>query len=115
MASRNAVRSAIRTAVPRQATASSARSMARSYATGSSTGGGSKWPLYGALGLGAAGLGYYFVAFDSQGSKEERYKTVKDASKTLDYQQVYKDIVDVLESESYDDGSYGPVLVRLAW
>lgn len=32
-----------------------------------------------------------------------------------DYAQVRKDIADILENEDYDDGSYGPVLVRLAW
>eukprot|EP00127_Corallochytrium_limacisporum_P006755 Clim_evm25s235 gene=Clim_evmTU25s235 len=33
----------------------------------------------------------------------------------VDWEAVRKDIVDILEDESYDDGSYGPVLVRLAW
>lgn len=44
--------------------------------------------------------------------------SIKAATSVHDYQKVYKDIVDVLEgdhSEDYDDGSYGPVLVRLAW
>lgn len=33
----------------------------------------------------------------------------------VDYQNVKKDISALLESPNYDDGSYGPVLVRLAW
>jgi len=33
----------------------------------------------------------------------------------VDYNAVRKDIADSLESENYDDGSYGPVLIRLAW
>ncbi|KAH8921217.1 class II peroxidase [Atractiella rhizophila] len=33
----------------------------------------------------------------------------------IDYQEVYNAIAEILESESYDDGSYGPVLLRLAW
>jgi len=33
----------------------------------------------------------------------------------VDYAQVRKAIEDALEKEGYDDGSYGPVLVRLAW
>jgi len=33
----------------------------------------------------------------------------------LDYDKVRADIADVLEDLDYDDGSYGPVLVRLAW
>lgn len=33
----------------------------------------------------------------------------------MDYTAVRKAIEDVLEKEGYDDGSYGPLLVRLAW
>ncbi|KAJ3125673.1 heme peroxidase [Nowakowskiella sp. JEL0407] len=36
-------------------------------------------------------------------------------SKKLDYQAVYNRIAAILEDNDYDDGSYGPVLVRLAW
>eukprot|EP00210_Caulerpa_lentillifera_P000998 g961.t1 len=32
-----------------------------------------------------------------------------------DYEAVRASIADILENEDYDDGSYGPVLVRLAW
>ena len=32
-----------------------------------------------------------------------------------DYQEVYNAIAALLEDESYDDGSYGPVILRLAW
>jgi cytochrome c peroxidase len=32
-----------------------------------------------------------------------------------DYNAVRKAIADILDVENYDDGSYGPVLVRLAW
>ncbi|KAI8641216.1 heme peroxidase [Parasitella parasitica] len=36
--------------------------------------------------------------------------------KEINYQQVYNDIAELLDSnEDYDDGSYGPVLLRLAW
>jgi hypothetical protein len=28
---------------------------------------------------------------------------------------IRKEIADILENEQYDDGSYGPILVRLAW
>ncbi|KAJ9071724.1 heme peroxidase [Entomophthora muscae] len=34
---------------------------------------------------------------------------------SLDYQRVYNEIAKLLEDEDYDDGSYGPILVRLAW
>src|SRR5690606_8913713 len=33
----------------------------------------------------------------------------------LDYQKVYNAIAELLEDDNYDDGSYGPVFVRLAW
>jgi cytochrome c peroxidase len=33
----------------------------------------------------------------------------------VDYNAVKKDIIALLNNEKYDDGSYGPVLVRLAW
>jgi len=43
------------------------------------------------------------------------YNFTADAA-SVDYNAVRKDIADLLESNpNYDDGSYGPVLVRLAW
>jgi cytochrome c peroxidase len=36
-------------------------------------------------------------------------------SKQGDYEAVRKDIVKLLHQPEYDDGSAGPVLVRLAW
>jgi len=36
-------------------------------------------------------------------------------SSTVDYEAVYKDIAAILDNNDYDDGSYGPVFVRLAW
>ena len=35
--------------------------------------------------------------------------------KPVDYQAVYTAIAQKLENSDYDDGSYGPVLIRLAW
>ncbi|KAI7827538.1 heme peroxidase, partial [Gamsiella multidivaricata] len=32
-----------------------------------------------------------------------------------DYQKVYNAIAAIIEDENYDDGSYGPVFLRLAW
>jgi cytochrome c peroxidase len=32
-----------------------------------------------------------------------------------DYEKVYQRIADSLDAENYDDGSYGPIYVRLAW
>ncbi|KAI9262933.1 heme peroxidase [Helicostylum pulchrum] len=47
---------------------------------------------------------------------KEKSPIVKSNSKNIDYQQVYNDIAELLDSNpDYDDGSYGPVLLRLAW
>lgn len=61
----------------------------------------------------AGGAGLYFwqqgnlTSSDSKGPFAPTYE---------DYQKVYKAVAKKLEDEDdYDDGSYGPVLVRLAW
>lgn len=36
-------------------------------------------------------------------------------SKAFDYEVVRKDIIAALKKPDYDDGSLGPVFVRLAW
>lgn len=72
-------------------------------------------------GLGLAGLvgGYYvFAQRNSAGEQLDVTDSLKAATQVRDYQQVYREIVEVMdgeEAESYDDGSFGPVLVRLAW
>jgi catalase (peroxidase I) len=38
-----------------------------------------------------------------------------DSGTKVDYNQVREDIKNILNKEGYDDGSYGPVFVRLAW
>jgi cytochrome c peroxidase len=56
------------------------------------------------------GAGYYFY---NQGaaSSTKVFTPTKD-----DYQKIYNEIAARLEeNDEYDDGSYGPVLVRLAW
>lgn len=64
----------------------------------------------GALALG--GAGYYFYSQGSAGSAEAKVFTPTPE----DYQKVYDEIASRLEEkDDYDDGSYGPVLVRLAW
>ena len=37
------------------------------------------------------------------------------AAKTLDYGEIKQAIADILDVDNYDDGSYGPVFVRLGW
>ncbi|KAI6711048.1 hypothetical protein JHW43_006398 [Diplocarpon mali] len=69
----------------------------------------------GALAL-AGGAGFYFYNNGTllSGSAGETSGLV--TPKFEDYQKVYNEIASRLEEkDDYDDGSYGPVLVRLAW
>jgi cytochrome c peroxidase len=69
----------------------------------------------GALAL-AGGAGFYLYSGESllKGSSGETAGIF--TPKQEDYQKVYDDIAKLLEEkDEYDDGSYGPVLVRLAW
>eukprot|EP01129_Flabellula_baltica_P002104 TRINITY_DN11957_c0_g1_i1.p1 TRINITY_DN11957_c0_g1~~TRINITY_DN11957_c0_g1_i1.p1 ORF type:complete len:336 (+),score=95.77 TRINITY_DN11957_c0_g1_i1:17-1024(+) len=36
-------------------------------------------------------------------------------AETVDYDEVRKAIIELLDAEGYDDGSYGPIFIRLAW
>ncbi|KAG9301013.1 hypothetical protein G9A89_018965 [Geosiphon pyriformis] len=80
------------------------------------SGGGSSKLIWAAAGLVGFGAGYYiysspqFVQQLTPAAVEA--PTVK---KGIDYQKVYNQIADILEDHDYDDGSYGPVLLRLAW
>jgi len=68
------------------------------------------------IGLAGAGAGLYYAK--EQGLLES-FLGVPATPKQItpaDYDRVRKSIADLLESNpNYDDGSYGPVLVRLAW
>lgn len=62
-------------------------------------------------GLGAA-AGYYYNSAQSI----KVAPVAEEKKKEIDYQKIYNEIADLLESNpDYDDGSYGPVLLRLAW
>lgn len=68
--------------------------------------------------IGGAAAGYYFYTQSNgsllSGSASET--TGLFTPKYEDYQKVYNEIASLLEEkDNYDDGSYGPVLVRLAW
>jgi cytochrome c peroxidase len=66
-------------------------------------------PTFAALALGAGGL-YYARENDLLPA------ALAKSSSAVDYAAVKKAIADAMESnDKYDDGSYGPVLVRLAW
>ena len=96
----------------------------RGYASSTSSK-ASNTGLYWGLGLAAAGgVGYYlFAANRGQGLQESAKEGSAPGSRTGiftptrdDYQKVYDEIAKRLEEkDEYDDGSYGPVLVRLAW
>lgn len=67
----------------------------------------------------AGGAGYFYlnnggVTEMKKGSSGETRGVF--TPKNEDYQQVYNEIAKLLEEkDDYDDGSYGPVIVRLAW
>jgi cytochrome c peroxidase len=70
----------------------------------------------GALALG--GAGYYFYTQGNGSLLSGSASEIKGlfVPKQEDYQKVYNEIAARLEEkDDYDDGSHGPVLVRLAW
>lgn len=83
--------------------------------------------VFAGIGLAAlAGAGYYVYASSSDSAKEAStaVKSAVQAGKVItkfvptkdDYQKVYNKVASTLEDDSeYDDGSFAPVLVRLAW
>jgi cytochrome c peroxidase len=89
----------------------------RGYASQPSSSGSSTLLWVGALAA-AGGAGYYFYTRSNgsllSGSASETKGVF--TPKYEDYQKVYNEIAARLEeNDDYDDGSYGPVLVRLAW
>ncbi|KAJ3338530.1 heme peroxidase [Kappamyces sp. JEL0680] len=69
--------------------------------TAPKSGGGNGLLWAGAAVLAGAGGYYYYLQ--------------QEAAKPVDYQAVYNAVADSLSNNDYDDGSYGPILVRLAW
>ena len=39
----------------------------------------------------------------------------KDVASTVDYQAIRKELLAMMDNPSHDDGSIGPILIRLAW
>lgn len=71
---------------------------------------GSNALLYLAGAAVAGGAGYYFYAQGGSAGTKVFTPTKED------YVKVYNEIAKLLEEhDDYDDGSYGPVLLRLAW
>lgn len=90
----------------------------RSYADAAGAKSGSS-ALYWVLGLGVVGAGgaYTFTQSDSlKGVAQDAKAAVPFTPKFEDYEKVYKMIAKRLEEhDEWDDGSFGPVLLRLAW
>ena len=95
-------------AFPRQTFGQSGRRFASSQ---SSPGPRGNWPIWaGAVAAGSLGVFIYTGSRDWPATQAAFKATEKD------YQAVYNEIAGRLEEKGdYDDGSYGPVLLRLAW
>ncbi|KZL81039.1 cytochrome c peroxidase [Colletotrichum incanum] len=114
---RQFVRAALRTSTrtsfavaPRQAFRQQGR---RFYSSEPAKSGSSTWLWLSGLAVAGAGGAYLYTKEGgvSAGSTPKVVNPTK-----ADYEKVYKAIADRLEeNDQYDDGSYGPVLVRLAW
>lgn len=82
---------------------------------------GRLWASLAVLGFGGAGAYYYLSQNEDvsgAGVKKASDGKAKGvfAPKKEDYQKVYNAIAKLLEEkDDYDDGSYGPVILRLAW
>ncbi|RKO89782.1 heme peroxidase, partial [Blyttiomyces helicus] len=100
------LRSAI-AAVPRVATAPRRTFASEAKAA---SGGSSSTYLIAAAAV-AAGGAYYFYTQQEESAVVEG----KQLFNPIFYTEVYSAIASLLDANDYDDGSYGPVLVRLAW
>lgn len=104
---RAAARNTFASAVPRQALRSGRRFYSSEAPKQSSSPSGL---LYVGGAAVASGLGYWFY---NNGSGSA---TILANPAKADYQKVYDEIASRLEEkDDYDDGSFGPVLLRLAW
>jgi hypothetical protein len=78
--------------------------------------GNPKGMVWGAVGLITIAAGYGLYIRNPEWFGQEAKAKGPFTPKFEDYQKVYDAIARKLEKEDdYDDGSYGPVLVRLAW
>ncbi|KAJ3051294.1 heme peroxidase [Rhizophlyctis rosea] len=76
-------------------------------------GGGGSALLFVVLAAAGAGGYYYYSTLDD---KAQTKVSAAALNKPLNYQEVYNEVAKLVDSNpDYDDGSYGPVLIRLAW
>lgn len=115
-AARTFTRALRASSTPRLAVARSAfrQQARRGYADSASPKSGGNGLLIG--GLAVVGLGGAYYAFNN-GAKSSAAGTSKVFQPTQeDYQKVYDAVAKrLVEHDDYDDGSYGPVLLRLGW
>lgn len=72
------------------------------------------WYIWSAGGV-ALGAGGYFALRSTKEKSDAKVETVFTPTKD-DYQRVYDAVAaKLIEEDDYDDGSYGPVLLRLGW
>lgn len=110
LAARTTIRNAFATA-PRQAFRQQGR---RAYTTEKvNLQSNSKGLLFGGAAAAAGALGYWYYTAD--GAPSAASAKIVNPTKE-DFQRVYNQIAARLEEkDDYDDGSFGPVLLRLAW
>ena len=87
--------------IPRFSSSSSSSSRASSFPFSSTA-------VAAALLSAAAGVAVALSASEKEAAQSK-------ATLSVDYTAVRKEIADLLDAEDYDDGSYGPLFVRLAW
>lgn len=111
LATRTAARNTFATA-PRQAFRQQGRRWYSSEQPAGQKSGSSPWLLLtGAAAAGGLGFWYYTASGAPSAASTKIVNPTKD-----DYQKVYNEIASRLEEkDDYDDGSFGPVLLRLAW
>lgn len=71
-----------------------------------------RFVLFGGLGLGGI---YGYSLFTSHLPQQGALVTTPEKPVVKDYGAVRAAVAKVLDADGYDDGTYGPVLVRLAW
>ncbi|KAG0338115.1 heme peroxidase [Podila humilis] len=110
---------AVPATIPRLTTV---RTFASQSGGGGGGGGGGSTLVAAVVGATAGAVGYHFYKQSDLSSSLPKVaatgdsKTSSESKKQpLDYQKVYNAIADLLEDENYDDGSYAPVFLRLAW
>lgn len=100
-----ALRPAVRVTAARRAVATAARVTGRSSARAGAV------KKIAAVGLAAAAV----MVYQKKAQAEAKADKPKAAAGAVDYDAVRAAVTKILDKEGYDDGSIGPVLVRLAW